>query len=91
MEHQAIAIQITEKLNDRIGIDIVGGFPTTTDGYCRILVIVQFLSKMIRLYALKSKSAEEVAEKLWCWITTFGPPNCLKTPLRTSFISVLFN
>ena len=62
---------------ERIGIDIVGGLPETKKGFKKILVIVEYMSKMVKIYPLIHKSAEEVAHCLWLWIRQFGPPNII--------------
>jgi len=86
LNHPAKAT-IIRNLFDRIAMDISGGFPESKNGYTKILIIVEYLSKLIKVYALKTKSAEEIAEKLWLWITTYGPPKEILTDQGTEFLN----
>jgi len=72
IEHPAKAIPITGMF-ERIGMDITGDFPKV-DGYYKLLVIKEYLTKFVRVYPLRSKEKEEVAENLWKWISLYGPP-----------------
>lgn len=86
LQHPA-KVTIIRNLFDRIALDITGGFPMSNNGFTKILVIVEYLSKLIKLYPLKTKTAEEVAEKLWLWITTYGPPKEILTDQGTEFLN----
>ena len=86
LEHKAKALK-TNHIFQRVGLDIVSGFPTTDLGYCKILVIVEFMSKHVSIFPLKTKSAPEVAENLWLWIPRFGPPATILTDLGSEFIN----
>ena len=46
-------------------MDIVGGLTMTSNGYNMILVSEEYMSLLVKIYSLKTKSAIEVAEKLW--------------------------
>ena len=72
---------------ERIGIDIVGGLPETKKGFKKILVIVEYMSKMVKIYPLIHKSAEEVAHCLWLWISQFGPPKIILSDQGTEFVN----
>ena len=63
IEHGAKAT-IIEHIFQKICMDIVSGLPEDSNGFCKILVIVEFMTKMITIFPLKTKSAEEVAECL---------------------------
>lgn len=86
IEHPAIAIKITF-LFERIGMDIVGGLPLTSNGYNKILVIVEYMSKMIKIFPLKTKTQTEVADKLWLYISQFGPPKIIISDQGTEFVN----
>ena len=59
---------------------------TTPDGeYKWILHIVDHFLKFSSSFALKSKHAIEVAEKLALWIGLFGPPHILQCDNGTEF------
>lgn len=74
-------------LFDLIQIDLVGGFNTSKDGFSRVCIIIDFLSKFVRIYPLKTKTASEVSEKLWWWITEFSPPKSLLSDAGTEFLN----
>ena len=70
---------------ERIQIDLID-MSTTPDGeYKWILHIVDHFSKFSSSFALKSKHAVEVAEKLALWIGLFGPPHILQCDNGTEF------
>ena len=76
--HPAMALPITG-IFDRIGMDLVFGLPETKDGYKGILVITEYLSKYPYAVPIRSKTAEEIAKKLFLYISIFGPPKTLLT------------
>ena len=76
LENQAKATSI-KHIFQRICMDLVSGLSVTDNGNCIILVIVEYLTKHVSIFALKTKTAEEVAEHLWTWITRFGPPDTI--------------
>ena len=84
LEHTAKALSISY-LFQRTGMDIVGGLPMTSDGYHMILVFAEYMSKLVKIYPLKTKSAIEVAEKLWLYISQFGPMSTLISDCGTEF------
>ena len=70
---------------ERIQIDLID-MSTAPDGeYKWILRIVDHFSKFSSSFALKSKHAVEVAEKLALWIGLFGPPHILQCDNGTVF------
>ena len=71
--HPALAIRITG-IMDRIGMDLVFGLPETTDGYIGLFVITEALTKYPYAVPIKSKTAIEIAQKLFMYITLFGSP-----------------
>jgi Integrase zinc binding domain len=81
IEHPAKAIPI-RGLFDTICMDLRFGLNETRDGYKGTLIIVEYLSKFIRLYPIKSKSADEVKNALWNYICTYGPPKTILNDLR---------
>ena len=85
-EHSAIALAVTN-LFDRIGIDLVLGLPLTKENYNGILVITEYLSKFPYAVPIKSKSAQEIAEKLFEYISIFGPPKVLLSDQGKEFIN----
>jgi len=90
IEHPAKVLPITG-LFDRIGMDLVGGLPISKEGYSRVLVIVEYFSKMIRIFPLKTKTMEEVADKLWKYISVYGPPKTILSDQGTEFMNHLIS
>ncbi len=85
VHHQAIAIRIY-KFGDRIGIDIV--FCEKNEaGYIGIVVITEYFTKNAFAKAIKLKSAAEVAQILWEYITLFGPAEFLQSDQGTEFLN----
>ena len=83
-EHPAQSTKINY-VHERIGIDLVNGFPETDEGYNGILVITEYLTKFIMVYPIKSKQAIEIAEKLLDYIGLFGPPQIILSDQGTEF------
>ena len=50
-----------------------------------ILVFAEYMSKFVKIYPLKTKTAIEVAEKLWLYISQFGPMSTLISDCGTEF------
>ena len=85
-EHSAIALPVTN-LFDRIGIDLILGLPITNEKYNGILVITEYLSKYPYAVPIKSKNAQEIAEKLFEYISIFGPPKVLLSDQGKEFLN----
>ena len=86
IEHAAKATLI-EHFFQRICMDIVSGLPEDKNGYCKILVIVEYMTKFVTIFPLKTKSAEEVADCLWKWISRYGPPSTILSDQGKEFVN----
>ena len=73
--------------SDRIGIDLVFGLPVTTDGYKGILVITEYLTKFPYAVPIRSKTADEIAAKLWVYFSIFGPSRQIISDNGPEFIN----
>ncbi len=82
IEHSAKAT-IIEHIFQRICMDIVSGLPEDNEGYCKILVIVEYMTKLVTIFPLKTKSAEN----LWTWISRYGPPNTILSDQGKEFVN----
>jgi hypothetical protein len=71
--HPAKALPVTG-IFDRIGMDLLLGLKETNEGYIGILVITEYLSKYPYAVPITSKSAEEIARRLFEYISLFGRP-----------------
>lgn len=83
-EHPAQAINPIG-IFDRIGIDLVLGLPMTEEGYIGILVITEYLTKFPFAVPIKSKNSMEIAERLFEYISIFGPPKHILSDQGTEF------
>ena len=67
------------------------GLPETKEGYKGLLVITEYLTKYPYVAAIKSKTAEEIAEKLWNYIAIFGAPKIILSDQGNEFNNQLVN
>lgn len=81
---QPVAI-LVDRIFDRVQLDLIFGLPVTEEGYCRILVIVEALSKYPVAFPIKTKSAIEVSGLLWYYICVFGPMKSILTDCGKEF------
>ena len=72
---------------DKVGIDLVVSLPITKEGYNGILVITEYLSKYPYAVPIRSKTAIEIAEKFFIYITLFGPPKHLISDQGKEFVN----
>jgi hypothetical protein len=79
----------SKSLFERVQIDLMD-LTTTPDGEWKwILHIVDHWSKFSCAYPLRSKEAEEVADRLASWIGMFGPPEILECDKGAEFENVV--
>jgi len=52
-----------------------------------VLVISEYFTKTVKIYPIKTKSAEEIAGKLWLWIAQFGPPKSIISDQGREFVN----
>ena len=88
--HPAIAIEVNG-IFERVGIDLVFGLPETAEGYTGILVITEYLTKYPYAVPIKTKTAEEIARKLFIYISIFGPPKILLSDQGKEFLNQIIN
>lgn len=84
--HPASALPITG-IFERIGIDLIFGLNETAEGYHGILVITEYLSKYPYAVPIVEKSAEHIAEKLFIYISMFGPPQEMLSDQGKEFLN----
>ena len=87
-DHPARALPVTG-LFDRVGMDLVFGFPITIDGFKGLLILTDYLSKYPFTFLIKSKTAYEIATKFFEFISYFGPPKELLSDQGTEFLNKL--
>lgn len=88
VEHPAKALEVLG-LGDRVGIDLTFGLPETADGYKGLLVITEYVSKYPYVVPIKSKTAEEIADRLLVYISLFGPPKIILSDQGVEFNNTL--
>ena len=71
----------------RIAMDIVGLLKKTSAGSQYILVITDYLTRFVQIYALKHANAMEVGDCLLDYIARFGPPEQLLTDRGTALLN----
>jgi hypothetical protein len=84
--HPAEALEVTG-IFDRVGIDLVFGLKETSEGYHGILVITEYLSKYPYAVPITSNSAAEVVEKLFGYVSLFGPPKEILSDQGREFLN----
>jgi hypothetical protein len=76
---------------ERVGIDIVGPFPTSEEGNSYLLVIIDYFTRWTEAYPIPDQKAITVADKFVAeFITRFGVPDRLVSDQGTDFMSQLF-
>jgi hypothetical protein len=56
------------------GMDLIFGLPVTDEGYTGNIVITEYETKFPYAVPIKTKSSTEIAEKLFEYVSLFGPP-----------------
>jgi len=74
MEHLANSLRIGKPF-EILHMNMVGGLPTRENK--RVLVFAMKHLKVVKLFAVKSKEAEEAARCFWMYCFQFGPPKML--------------
>jgi hypothetical protein len=75
------------KIFDRFGADLVLGLPETAQGYNGILLITEYLTKFPHGFPIKTKTAQEIAERLFEYIAIFGPSDLMLTDMGNEFVA----
>ena len=85
-EHPARSLEIPG-LGHRVAMDLTLGLPVTSRGHLGVLVIVEYLSKFPVVFAIKSKTAEEISRLLFAYIAMFGPPREILSDQGPEFVN----
>jgi transposase InsO family protein len=71
-------------------VDIAGPFPTTHDGYKFILIFIDYLTKFVEAFPLRTTTTKRIAiilvEQIIC---RYGAPRALLSDLANNFVSKL--
>jgi transposase InsO family protein len=77
---------------ERIAIDIAGPFPTTANGNVCMIVVGDYFTKWMEVYAVPDHTALTVADKLMTeFISRLGTPKLIHTDQGREFESILFS
>ena len=74
INHPAQAIEV-DSIFDKVGIDLSFGFPETSEGFKGIMVCIEYLSNFTFIFAIKSKTKEEISTNLIKYIVSFHRPS----------------
>jgi hypothetical protein len=72
---------------EHLQMDCSVHLPTTPDGHTAMLVIIDVFTGFALLRAMKSTTADAVAQHLWDVFTTFGPPKILQSDNGPEFVN----
>ncbi len=76
---------------DRLGLDLVIGLPVTAQGNKHLLVIIDYFTKWVELYAIPDMTAEVCLDKLLEFICRFGSPLQVNSDQGRQFIASIFS
>ena len=85
-EHRAIAIEVN-RIFDTAAMNLVFCFPETHSGNKGALAISEYFTKNPFVFPIRSKMAEEIAEKLFIYISIFGPPKVIISDQVKEFLN----
>ena len=86
-DHPAKSIE-SKGLFDSIAMDILQIHESDEDNQSnKVLVMTDYFSKLVKIYPIKDKSANEVAKKLWLWISVYGAPKRLISDQGREFVN----
>ena len=72
---------------DHIQIDTIGPLPSSAEGYCNILTLVDVMTGYTVLRAAKTHTKEETAKLLWNIMIEYGVPKILQSDNRVEFVN----
>lgn len=78
---------IIGKVFEKVGMDLVLGFPEDPEGFIGCLVLTEYLTKFPVVYPIKTKTADEIARHLLEYISFFGPPEVIVSDQGTEFVN----
>jgi len=88
IHHPAIALPIPGIFH-RVSMDLALGLPRTSRGHVGVLCIMEYLTKFPVLYAITSKTADEIARHFLNYLCMFGPPNEILTDQGGEFVNAV--
>jgi hypothetical protein len=75
------------KIFDRFGSNLVLGLPLTEEGYNGFLLITEYLTKFPHGFPIKTKTAQEIAERLFEYIALFCPSDLMLSDMGEMFVA----
>ena len=74
-----------------MSMDVLSGFPRTTSGNLKVLVINDMFTRFAQAYAMPDETSLSVAEALYQHVTLFGPPSTILTDQAQNFVSSIMH
>ena len=71
----------------QIGIDLMGPLPESPEGHLYVMTAVDYFSKWVEMFPLKSKTAIEIGEKLYQLMCRYGPAKVHITDQGREFVN----
>ena len=81
-EHRVIANEVN-RIFDTAAMNLVFGFPETHSGYKEALAFSKNLTKYLLVFPIRTKTAEEIAQKLFIDISIFDLQKLFRQELIT--------
>ena len=78
LQHNAKAIKVTGVL-DKSGMDLTFGLPETSDGYRGLITMIDYLTKFVWAFPIRTKTKGEISDIVWNFICQYGPPKEILT------------
>ena len=60
-------------INDEVSIDFSGGYPETVENYSGVMLVINTATKFVKIFKVKGKTEQEIANRLIVYFCTFGP------------------
>ena len=79
-------LKVTEPF-ELVGMDLVGKLKSTGKGYVYICVMVDYFTKWLEVYPLRTKTAEEVSACVLDLFYKYGAPKRILTDRGKEFVN----
>ncbi len=73
-----------------IGLDLIGPLPRTPQGHDNLLVAVDYYSKLVSLFPLRSSKIRTIAEHMYSLCGLFGFPQYVLLDNGPQFVSAVY-
>jgi len=87
ISHLPAQVITVSHIFDIVSVDLIFGLSLTVRGNKGICNMIDHLTGFVMSFPIKSKEAKEIAEKLWIWISIFGPMKTLLSDRGGEFLN----